>query len=51
MNNPSETSYDNMEKSSEVGAVKEYEEDLERYFKEASALIGKRGEGIIRGNL
>ena len=51
MNNPSETNYDNMEKNSEVSAIKEYEEDLERYYREASAIIGKRGEIIDEDNI
>lgn len=51
MNSPSEISYENMEKNTEVPLVKEYATLLENYYSEASTLIGKRGEDIEEDNL
>jgi len=50
MNNPSEVSYENMEKSTEVGMVKQYAQDLEDYYSQASNLVS-RSEEIEEDNI
>lgn len=51
MNNPSEVSYENMEKNTEITYVKQYAQDLENYYSQASTLIAKNNEEIEEDNI
>lgn len=46
MNNPSEVSYENMDKNTEPSLIKQYSQDLETYYSQASNLITANNEEI-----
>lgn len=51
MNRPSETNFDGMEKSTEIPQIRQYAQDLEDYYSQASTLITRTDEEIEEDNL